>query len=246
MNELYKKVSKGIYSPIPTTYTKSLSKVIANLLKKNPAHRPTADEILTSVLVKQKLELYIDKFCKKTEEQDSLLETIRYPNSGKLKQIINKLPKSNYIDFLSDSSKKSKRDLNNSNLGFPRNANTMIASSINSSIVLDHNANSRSKYLAKSIKPYRSETRRRSQQKESPYNRNLSHRDYGNIVNEYSGSRPKDYLDSNSKDKRRHKRAESSLLKLKKLKADRASLEKYIEDNNTGKMPKIVTGITFY
>ena len=56
MNELYKRVSKGIFSPIPRIYSKNLFKVIYSLLKRNPSARPTAEEIVKNTLIKQNLE----------------------------------------------------------------------------------------------------------------------------------------------------------------------------------------------
>jgi serine/threonine protein kinase len=53
MNELYKKVAKGLYSPIPSMYSKTLSKIIGSLLRKNPSNRPGADEILKTLIMGQ-------------------------------------------------------------------------------------------------------------------------------------------------------------------------------------------------
>ena len=90
------KVSKAVFPPIPKLYSKKLSKIISSLLKKKPDLRPTAEEILKNILLKQNLDRYVPKHTLQTEYNDNLLDTIRFPNNFKLKQIINKLPKANY------------------------------------------------------------------------------------------------------------------------------------------------------
>lgn len=128
MNELFKRVSKGLYSPIPTIYSKDLSSVIGSLLKKNPVNRPSAEEILSNILPKQKLEKYVSEYTQAYEdEKDDLCNTIKLPTNGKLKQIIPKLPKSNYGDLSTQSSGKSQAELQNRSLSLTRNSNTMNA-----------------------------------------------------------------------------------------------------------------------
>lgn len=201
--------------------------------------KPTdVPQVSQEIVSSSNLEMILTKYSKNktTSTEDTLLDTIQVPHNGKLKQIATKLPKSNYM-VCSTEGNTSKNELSQG-LHFSRNSISVMPNSNNKSMVVEmkdynNSKNLPAKYLAKSIKPYRSETRRNIGQKDNI----LSHRYYGDISNEYSGVASKNYL--SSRERRQHKRAESGLLKLKKLKADRVSLERYLEDN---KMPKIITG----
>jgi hypothetical protein len=46
MQELFSKVTKGVYPDIPKQYSKNLSKVIRCCLNTTPVLRPTAKELL--------------------------------------------------------------------------------------------------------------------------------------------------------------------------------------------------------
>lgn len=56
MEALYKKVTRGIYSRIPSEYSSELSGVIRALLQVNPEQRPTCDKILKMPAVIKRLE----------------------------------------------------------------------------------------------------------------------------------------------------------------------------------------------
>lgn len=180
-------------------------------------------------MVQQKLEVYVKKYANDVPEEDSLLNTIKIPNNGKLKQVINKLPKSNYRDLSTESSDKLTYE-NNKIMSLTRNSNTMGSNSINyNSSLVDNPINLKGRYLAKSIKEHRSESRRKSTEPTAnKYDKELSYRDYGYAIDDYSSSENHKLLVNRSFGSK-HKRAESSLLKLKKLKADRVSLERFIE-----------------
>lgn len=49
MDGLYKKVIKGVYTKVGDNYSKQLGTVIKNMLQVNPANRPDATELLTSI-----------------------------------------------------------------------------------------------------------------------------------------------------------------------------------------------------
>lgn len=70
------------------------------------------------------------------------------------------------------------------------------------------------------------------------YDNELSYRDYGHANNDYSSSENHKLLINRSFGSK-HKRADSSLLKLKKLKANRVSLERFIEQKNAPRDNKI-------
>ena len=149
MNELFKKVSKGVFAPIPKIYSKNIQKAICWQLKRNPTLRPTWSEILKDILPKYKLDTYVAKYSFKLEERDNLLETIRFPSNWKLKQIKDKLPKSNYKvnhtesydDLLFNKEKKS--------VSLTRNNDTMVSqSTMQSSSLLENPVGSKNRYLA--------------------------------------------------------------------------------------------------
>ena len=55
MEALYKKVTRGIYSRIPSEYSSELSGVIRALLQVNPEQRPSCDKILKMPAVLKRL-----------------------------------------------------------------------------------------------------------------------------------------------------------------------------------------------
>ncbi len=59
MDGLYKKVIKGSYSKIGDNYSKNLSNAIKMLLQVNPANRPSASQLLKT-LVSKAMELNIE------------------------------------------------------------------------------------------------------------------------------------------------------------------------------------------
>lgn len=98
MKALFKKVVKGQYPDIPIHYTNDLSSMIAMCLRVNATARPTAESLLKSKEVYQKLRLYNteienDENMNPNTIQDQLLQTIRVPNEIKNIQ----LPKSKYL-----------------------------------------------------------------------------------------------------------------------------------------------------
>lgn len=129
---------------------------------------------------------------------------------------MNKLPKSNYADLSTESSGKSVME--NRSVSLTRNTNTMINHlSASNSNIIDSSISSHGKYLAKSIKSNKLGARRKSTQNNpNIYNKEDSYRDYGGVNNDYHGlSANKLSLNMSRDHKNKHKRAESSLLKLK-------------------------------
>jgi hypothetical protein len=81
------------------------------MLKVSPKSRPGADELLSNDCVTYRCELYdIGEDALYTSDADILLKTIRLPSGGKIKQMAGKLPKSNYGDCSTQSSRKSQMD----------------------------------------------------------------------------------------------------------------------------------------
>lgn len=99
MKALYKKVIKGQYPDIPPHYSKELNTMISMCLRVSSTARPSADQLLRSRELSQKIKFYEGDFENdeniNTENiQDQLLQTIKLPSQ--MKNI--KLPKSKYND----------------------------------------------------------------------------------------------------------------------------------------------------
>jgi NIMA (never in mitosis gene a)-related kinase len=52
MKDLYEKVMKGVYDPIPNNFSKNLSEIIKSMLMHNPSFRPNCDTILRTIIKK--------------------------------------------------------------------------------------------------------------------------------------------------------------------------------------------------
>jgi hypothetical protein len=184
-------------------------------------------------MANHKLDKYVNKYANDfCDLEQILLNTIRIPSNGKLKQIINKLPRSNYRNLSTESSDKlTYKD--HYLLPLTRNIQSIGSNkSINSSSLVDHPSSLKSHSLSKSIKAHRFETRKKSKEPSlQNYENDFSYRDYGDANIDYSGTESHKLLIKKSFDKR-NKKNESSILRLKKMKADRVSLERYMERNN--------------
>jgi len=89
MQGLSKKVLKGIYPAIPSTYSKDLSSMVATLLQVSPTKRPSCAQILHMPS--------IDEHLAEEDEYEicqDLLNTIKFPRN--IKHLNNRLPKSQY------------------------------------------------------------------------------------------------------------------------------------------------------
>mmetsp|Transcript_9992 Transcript_9992/g.9917 ORF Transcript_9992/g.9917 Transcript_9992/m.9917 type:complete len:237 (-) Transcript_9992:46-756(-) len=90
MKGLYKKVIKGDYPPLPSRYSAQLSDLIKLLLKVNPAHRPTCDDILNLPAVAQRN----TRRNVGDLPENNLLGTIKIPRQ--IKGLSNNLPAASY------------------------------------------------------------------------------------------------------------------------------------------------------
>lgn len=111
MKALFKKVVKGDYPDIPFHFSQDLGLMIAMCLRVSSTARPSADQLLQSREMKQKILYYHDEFedsenINPNNAQDKLLQTIRMPNE--MKNI--KLPKSNYCGNRSTKRSHSHQD----------------------------------------------------------------------------------------------------------------------------------------
>lgn len=94
---LAEKVMRGVYAPIPSSYSADLSTMVRILLNTDPARRPTVDEILQHSIVQKRIESSHVK-CGGPEtmqnERKDLVGTIRVPRQ--LSQLQSKLPGAKY------------------------------------------------------------------------------------------------------------------------------------------------------
>jgi NIMA (never in mitosis gene a)-related kinase len=94
MQGLYKKVLRGIYPKIPSTYSSDLAHLVKSLIQVSPQLRPSCDKILDMPIIKKRM----DKLFPNTDEfydsHSSLLNTIRVPKN--LLYLTDRLPKPTY------------------------------------------------------------------------------------------------------------------------------------------------------
>lgn len=91
MQSLYKKVVKGVYLPIPKTFSQDLSYIIEKLLQLNPEKRLTSSEILSLPSIKRHIVI-----GKQSQEQNFLLKTIEFPET--FETLPDSLPRSNFVE----------------------------------------------------------------------------------------------------------------------------------------------------
>ena len=98
MDDLYKKVIKGLYKKVGDKYSNDMNEIIDYLLKVNPKERPNCDQILSHPVVKKRLEFFQSQ-AGESEDLDNidegvLLRTIRIPKN--IIFLSEKLPEKNY------------------------------------------------------------------------------------------------------------------------------------------------------
>ena len=102
MEELYRKVMRGIYPKIPSKYSEDLSDAIKLMIQVEPGARPTCEELLKMPMIYKRIEFFnetksFDLDEEKNEnlnKQLQLLKTITVPN--RLENLSKNLPKPNY------------------------------------------------------------------------------------------------------------------------------------------------------
>lgn len=105
IQELYKKINKGIISRIPKKYSKELTEMIKLCLTKNPKKRPSVSELLEHPVILNKSGGQFD------EEEDyfpgELMETIRLPKN--LDLLIQRLPQKKYRKSIDKKSSRERK-----------------------------------------------------------------------------------------------------------------------------------------
>jgi NIMA (never in mitosis gene a)-related kinase len=94
MEELYKKVTQGIFNKIPSQFSNDLYKIVQLLLQVNPEKRPSCSEILKNPIIQRRIEFFKNYAGDDCSEDQALLKTILVPNN--LGVLSDKLPKPNY------------------------------------------------------------------------------------------------------------------------------------------------------
>ena len=102
MEELYRKVMRGIFPKIPSRYSEDLSDAIKLMIQVEPGARPTCEELLKMPMIYKRIEFFNDTKSFDLDEEKSenlnkqlqLLKTITVPN--RLENLSKNLPKPNY------------------------------------------------------------------------------------------------------------------------------------------------------
>ena len=94
MKGLYNRVIKGVYPPIPKTYTNDLATMIGSLLKVDPKKRPSAEQILHMPVFIAKYNEHMRSSGVFGEENKELIGTIKVPKN--LSLLTERLPASQY------------------------------------------------------------------------------------------------------------------------------------------------------
>jgi NIMA (never in mitosis gene a)-related kinase len=102
MEELYRKVMRGIYPKIPSKYSEDLSDAIKLMIQVEPGARPTCEELLKMPMIYKRIEFFNETKSFDLDEEKSenlnkqlqLLKTITVPN--RLENLSKNLPKPNY------------------------------------------------------------------------------------------------------------------------------------------------------
>ena len=94
MEELYKKVTQGIFNKIPSQFSNDLFKIVQLLLQVSPEKRPNCSEILNNPIIQKRIEFFKNYSGDDCSEDQALLKTIVVPNN--LGVLSDKLPKPNY------------------------------------------------------------------------------------------------------------------------------------------------------
>jgi NIMA (never in mitosis gene a)-related kinase len=103
MEGLFRKVSKGLYQPIPKKYSLELSNLVRQLLKSNPDKRPNCDDILRMPSISKKSNMYYPEDRSGTDSNE-LLKTIIFPKN--LMYLTDQLPTPWYEDYEIDEKRK--------------------------------------------------------------------------------------------------------------------------------------------
>ena len=123
MEELYKKVTQGIFNKIPSQFSNDLYKIVQLLLQVNPEKRPSCSEILKNPIIQRRIEFFKNYSGDDCSEDQALLKTILVPNN--LGVLSDKLPKPNY-GHKSVNNKKRNYNLNGNAANFNNESKEIV------------------------------------------------------------------------------------------------------------------------
>jgi NIMA (never in mitosis gene a)-related kinase len=83
LDQLFRSITKGVYDPIPSCYSKELQIIISLLLQVDPKKRPTCDTFLANPIIVKKIESGILGNVTISTCEGNLLNTIKVPTSMK-------------------------------------------------------------------------------------------------------------------------------------------------------------------
>ena len=118
MEELYKKIMRGVFPKIPSRYSEDLSDAIKLMIQVEVGARPSCDELLKMPMIYKRIEFFNDnKDLDLSEDQNNslnnyeLLKTILVPN--RMENLSKNLPKPNYN---TEANNKSFQNNNSNNM----------------------------------------------------------------------------------------------------------------------------------
>lgn len=94
IQDLYRKIDRGIVSKIPSRYSRELYDMIKLCLTRNQKRRPTVAQLLRHPVIRQKMEERNMEIVKQEGGLNQLMNTIKLPKNMDL--LINRLPKKKY------------------------------------------------------------------------------------------------------------------------------------------------------
>ena len=94
IQELYRKINKGVISKIPSRYSPELFTMIKICLTKDPKKRPSVDELLENDIVLSKMKAGGIELVEQSDFPVDLMNTIKLPRN--MDQLISRLPQKRY------------------------------------------------------------------------------------------------------------------------------------------------------
>lgn len=94
IQELYRKIDRGIFGRIPSRYSKELYNIIKLCLTKDEKRRPTVAQLLRHRIIKEQMEKRNVILSKEEGGINKLMNTIKLPKN--MDQLIDRLPRKKY------------------------------------------------------------------------------------------------------------------------------------------------------
>ena len=94
IQELYRKIDRGIFGRIPSRYSKELYNIIKLCLTRDEKRRPTVVQLLRHPVIKEKMEERNMILSKEAGGLNKLMNTIKLPKN--MDRLIERLPRKKY------------------------------------------------------------------------------------------------------------------------------------------------------